>query len=58
MGGRKDGGKGGGECDVDDHRFSAVSKLLGGLALVAMIVGIGMGKYECLRFTRFGLSVS
>ena len=48
MGGRKDGGKGGGECDVDDHHYSMVSKLLGALALVAVIIGIGIGKYECL----------
>lgn len=48
MGGRMDGGKGGGECDVDEHRFSVVSKLLGALALVAVIIGVGIGKYECL----------
>ena len=47
MGGRKDGEKRGGEHDVD-HHFSVVSKLLGALALVAVTVGIGIGKYECL----------
>ena len=46
MGGRKDGEKGGGEHDVDHHHFSVVStKLLGALALVAVIVGIGIAKY-------------
>ena len=51
MGGRKDGEKGGGECDVDDHHFSVVStKLLGALALVAVMIGIGIGKYECLPY--------
>ena len=50
MGGRKDGEKGGGECDVDDHHFSIVSKLLGALALVAVIIGIGIGKYGCLPY--------
>ena len=49
MGGRKNGDKGGGESDVDDHHFSVVStKLLGALALVAVIIGIRIGKYECL----------
>ena len=49
MGGRKNGDKGGGESDVDDHHFSVVStKLLGALALVAVIIGIGIGKFECL----------
>ena len=37
MGGRKNGGKGGEECDVDNHDYSMVSKLLGALALVAVI---------------------
>ena len=50
MGGRKDGEKGGGECDVDDHHFSMVSKLLAALALVAVIIGIGIGKYGCLPY--------
>ena len=37
LGGRKDGEKRVRECDVDDHHYSVVSKLLGALALVTVI---------------------
>ena len=58
IGGRKDGG--GGKCDgdVDDHYLPPISiKLLViavALAVVSNIIGIGIGKSECQLCTVFG----